>query len=450
MAVNNHPLEDQRLAGVNEELEWKRYIPLGYTFYPTDKEIFDYLKERVRGEHILPELIYDTDVYQCKPSDLPGLDRESEYSYYFTPRDRKYPNGKRLCRSTKDNIGYWRMTSKLNPQTESDGSPLGKKNTLVYTLNAKGVYGNGFKTDWIMHEYVLDEIRYPMNDVVLCRIYEKKSKQVGKEREQSPSESQGRLCTESSVVAHHQTNLIERKQSPIHHIVLEVGEPSCGGQWNTPQPYEPSKKSRHLVGEPCQLPTKSSPFQAQLCQISRLDHLISERSALWVGKSSVASQLNQIQPSQEEAAFRPLSARQPIWGQNSETISGLVVGNSIAQSSLISSMNNLVFSNNGHDQQPQNNLSEEYFNFQTQMPCESSNAWFSKNLVCSNGHEQQQNNLSEEHLNFQTGSVRGNQRPTIVTSMAELLAPSTSSSAAFSQTPDQITLEEAEAFLLGC
>ncbi|CAK9170230.1 unnamed protein product [Ilex paraguariensis] len=287
-----------------------------------------------------------------------------------------------------------------------------------------------------------------MNDVVLCRIYEKKSKQAGKEREQSPNEPQGRLCTESSVVAHHQTSLIKRKQSPIHHTVLEVGEPSCGGQWNTPQP--------------CQLPTKSSPFQAQLCQTNRLDHLISERSALWVGKSSEASQLNQIQPSQEEAAFRPLSARQPIWGQNSETISGLVVGHSIAQSGLISSMidssreNNLpthpivnhVFADG--NSQPQNNLSEEYFNFQTQMPCESSNAWFWKNIVCSNGHEQQENNLSEEPLNFQTGNAGGNQRPTIVTSMAELLAPSTSSSAAFSQTPVQMTLEEAEAFLLGC
>ncbi|CAK9186858.1 unnamed protein product [Ilex paraguariensis] len=436
MAVNNNS---------HQEPEWKRYIPLGYVFHPTDREVFKYLLARVHGEPILPGLIHDTDIYQCQPSDLPGLEREAQSSFFFTLRERKYPNGKRPSRFTKDGNGYWRMTSKLNEVRELDGLLLGKKNTLVYTLKAEGEQGKGRKMDWIMQEYVLDESLgslIQVDDVVLCKIYEKKS---GKESEKSPSDRQessvqGRLCTESSVVADHQTSLGKRKQSPVHYTVLEVGEPSCSGQWNSnPQPYEPSKKSKHSVGEPCQLPTKSSPFQVgQINNRLISQYLVYETSGLGVGKSSceAACQLNQQQSTNQQEAFRPLSSvTPPTWEISETNSSGLMVFN---HNQYIRQLPTMIDRNDPLIP-PMLNHDDQYGPIAAgsrgqQIPFEeSTNVGFQNNLVFSNehdDHQQLQNNMSTiDHSSSLTCNAGGNQQLP-----DEFPAPPTSRCAGFYQT----------------
>ncbi|CAH9130997.1 unnamed protein product [Cuscuta epithymum] len=60
-----------------------------------------------------------------------------------------------------------------------DGSTvIGQMNVLVFNLHE-----NEAKTNWIMHEYILDEkfVNNLVNDVVLCRIHERKSKKQGLE-----------------------------------------------------------------------------------------------------------------------------------------------------------------------------------------------------------------------------------------------------------------------------
>lgn len=73
--------------------------------------------------------------------------------YFFSPRDRKYPNGARPNRAAAS--GYWKATGTDKPILAFGGSKnIGVKKSLVF-------YGGrppkGIKTDWIMNEYRLPD-----------------------------------------------------------------------------------------------------------------------------------------------------------------------------------------------------------------------------------------------------------------------------------------------------
>ena len=74
--------------------------------------------------------------------------------YFFTPRDRKYPNGSRPNRAAGS--GYWKATGADKPITPAGSSkPAGIKKALVFY---SGKAPKGVKTNWIMHEYRLANI----------------------------------------------------------------------------------------------------------------------------------------------------------------------------------------------------------------------------------------------------------------------------------------------------
>ncbi|XP_039120738.1 NAC domain-containing protein 86-like isoform X1 [Dioscorea cayenensis subsp. rotundata] len=151
-------------------------LPPGFRFHPTDEELVAYyLKRKINGRKIELEIIPEVDLYKCEPWDLPEksfLPSKDLEWYFFSPRDRKYPNGSRTNRATQ--AGYWKATGK-DRKVCSQRRAVGMKKTLVYY---RGRAPHGSRTDWVMHEYRLDEKECETSSglqdaYALCRIFKK-------------------------------------------------------------------------------------------------------------------------------------------------------------------------------------------------------------------------------------------------------------------------------------
>ncbi|KAJ4844468.1 hypothetical protein Tsubulata_006055 [Turnera subulata] len=156
--------------------------PPGFRFHPTDEElVLYYLKRKMCRKRLKLDIIRETDVYKWDPEDLPGfvvlapywdclgtvvstvvflirycpcqsvLKTGDRQWFFFSPRDRKYPNGARSNRATGH--GYWKATGKDRNVT-CNSRNVGVKKTLVFY---RGRAPTGLRTDWVMHEYSLDE-----------------------------------------------------------------------------------------------------------------------------------------------------------------------------------------------------------------------------------------------------------------------------------------------------
>ncbi|KAL1335977.1 hypothetical protein HN51_030407 [Arachis hypogaea] len=175
-------------------------LPPGFRFHPTDEElIVHYLKRKASSAPLPVAIIADVDLYKFDPWELPSKATFGEQEwYFFSPRDRKYPNGARPNRAATS--GYWKATGTDKPIIASDGQHrLGVKKALVFY---GGKPPKGVKTNWIMHEYRLTTTHnnnsissksFPslpsnlpssnqkknslrLDDWVLCRIYEKSNR----------------------------------------------------------------------------------------------------------------------------------------------------------------------------------------------------------------------------------------------------------------------------------
>lgn len=172
-------------------------LPPGFRFHPTDEElIMYYLRNQATSKPCPVSIIPEVDIYKFDPWQLPEKAEfgENEW-YFFTPRDRKYPNGVRPNRAAVS--GYWKATG-TDKAIYSGSKYVGIKKALVFY---KGRPPKGIKTDWIMHEYRLNESRSQPNkqlgsmrldDWVLCRIYKKKNS--GKVFEQKVEDFSGQTA----------------------------------------------------------------------------------------------------------------------------------------------------------------------------------------------------------------------------------------------------------------
>ncbi|KAF5728659.1 putative transcription factor [Tripterygium wilfordii] len=167
-------------------------LPPGFRFHPTDEELaVHYLKKKAASAPLPVSIIADVDLYKFDPWELPSKATFGEHEwYFFSPRDRKYPNGARPNRAATS--GYWKATGTDKPILTSNGTQkVGVKKALVFY---GGKPPKGIKTNWIMHEYRLVD-KSPsskpappdlgnnkkgllrLDDWVLCRIYKKNNAQ---------------------------------------------------------------------------------------------------------------------------------------------------------------------------------------------------------------------------------------------------------------------------------
>ncbi|EYU32652.1 hypothetical protein MIMGU_mgv1a020617mg, partial [Erythranthe guttata] len=165
----------------------KPKYPPGYRFVPKDVElIVDYLEVKIKNLPIPLNEINEVHLYEHHPQFLadnnPQLG-EKEW-YFFTPRDRKYQNGQRPSRSAGN--GYWKATGS-DKVISSGGKIVGYKKSLVYH---EGKAPAGIKTNWIMHEYKVNQpgraktcpTDMRLDDWVLCRLYIKSERANNKRK----------------------------------------------------------------------------------------------------------------------------------------------------------------------------------------------------------------------------------------------------------------------------
>ncbi|XP_077225604.1 protein CUP-SHAPED COTYLEDON 3-like [Tasmannia lanceolata] len=147
-------------------------LPPGFRFYPSDEELVcHYLYRKIANEGPSNGTLVEVDLHKCEPWQLPDVAKlgANEW-YFFSFRDRKYTNGLRANRATK--AGYWKATGKDRPVFDTTTKVIiGMRKTLVF-------YGErapkGIKTDWVMHEFRLENpYMPPKEDWVLCRVFNK-------------------------------------------------------------------------------------------------------------------------------------------------------------------------------------------------------------------------------------------------------------------------------------
>ncbi|XP_050369124.1 NAC transcription factor 32-like [Argentina anserina] len=176
--------EEEQLNNFNNNLKrqqdaFLKSFPPGYRFNPRDDELVQhYLLKKILNEPLPPNKIMEVNLYRHNPETLAENYEtygEKEW-YFFTPRDRKYRNGRRPNRAAGD--GYWKATG-ADKFIWSGRVKIGCRKALVFY---RGKPPKGKKTSWIMHEYRVPEshtTKRTENDMrldnwVLCRIYKKK------------------------------------------------------------------------------------------------------------------------------------------------------------------------------------------------------------------------------------------------------------------------------------
>ncbi|XP_021289650.1 NAC transcription factor 29-like isoform X2 [Herrania umbratica] len=226
-------------------------LPPGFRFHPSDEElIVHYLKNKVTSSPLPASIIVEIDLYKFNPWELPSkaLFGEDEW-YFFSPRDRKYPNGARPNRAAAS--GYWKATGTDKPILTSCGTEsIGVKKALVFY---EGRPPKGTKTEWIMHEYRLREtmIWTPkrkgsmrLDDWVLCRVRQKSSTQRNRweDRQITSHEPADGYLPKLNEEANSDTKKLQISFSPLESLFNPSKRTSMEGDNQATSFVPPSKK----------------------------------------------------------------------------------------------------------------------------------------------------------------------------------------------------------------
>ncbi|EOA36417.1 hypothetical protein CARUB_v10010920mg [Capsella rubella] len=218
-------------------------VPPGFRFHPTDEELLHYyLKKKISYEKFDMEVIKEVDLNKIEPWDLQdrcriGSTPQNEW-YFFSHKDRKYPTGSRTNRATHS--GFWKATGR-DKCIRNCYKKIGMRKTLVFY---KGRAPHGQKTDWIMHEYRIEDTDDdPSEDGwVVCRVFKKKNLfKVGNENVVGSSINNNRIESRS---------FIRRESSYQGVSMFELNKPEEIGvhQYTQPPMFQPHHQKPLSVG----------------------------------------------------------------------------------------------------------------------------------------------------------------------------------------------------------
>ncbi|XP_047335933.1 NAC domain-containing protein 43-like [Impatiens glandulifera] len=173
---------------MNLSVNGQSQVPPGFRFHPTEEELLQYyLRKKVAYQKIDLDVIRDIDLNKLEPWDIQerckiGSGPQNDW-YFFSHKDKKYPTGTRTNRATA--AGFWKATGR-DKVIYGGLKRIGMRKTLVFY---KGRAPHGQKSDWIMHEYRLEDISQDANAAggnmvgesgpeegwVVCRVFKKKN-----------------------------------------------------------------------------------------------------------------------------------------------------------------------------------------------------------------------------------------------------------------------------------
>ncbi|GMJ13730.1 NAC SECONDARY WALL THICKENING PROMOTING FACTOR1, Arabidopsis NAC domain containing protein 43 [Hibiscus trionum] len=172
---------------MNLSINGQSQVPPGFRFHPTEEELLHYyLRKKVAFQKIDLDVIQEVDLNKLEPWDIQekcriGSTPQNDW-YFFSHKDKKYPTGTRTNRATA--AGFWKATGR-DKIIYSGFKRIGLRKTLVFY---KGRAPHGQKSDWIMHEYRLDDntshdpnASNPIGESVgedgwvVCRVFRKKN-----------------------------------------------------------------------------------------------------------------------------------------------------------------------------------------------------------------------------------------------------------------------------------
>ncbi|KAK4486563.1 hypothetical protein RD792_009248 [Penstemon davidsonii] len=221
-------MSDQKM---NLSVNGQSQVPPGFRFHPTEEELLNYyLKKKVAYEKIDLDVIRDVDLNKLEPWDIQekckiGSTPQNDW-YFFSHKDKKYPTGTRTNRATA--AGFWKATGR-DKIIYSNLRRIGMRKTLVFY---RGRAPHGQKSDWIMHEYRLDDNTTttttnhhdystnvsniagdcgPEEGWVVCRVFKKKNYHKALD---------GPFMTSSS------TSILSQNDNVLDQIFLHMGKSS--------------------------------------------------------------------------------------------------------------------------------------------------------------------------------------------------------------------------------
>ncbi|XP_031125350.1 NAC domain-containing protein 12-like [Ipomoea triloba] len=207
---------------MNLSVNGESQVPPGFRFHPTEEELLHYyLRKKVASQKIDLDVIPEVDLNKLEPWDIQekckiGSTPQNEW-YFFSHKDKKYPTGTRTNRATA--AGFWKATGR-DKVIQSNCRRIGLRKTLVFY---KGRAPRGQKSDWIMHEYRLDDIitshdatgtnlvgemSGPDEGWVICKVFKKK------------------LYHKAAMEYHHNPQTHQRNDGVLDQILTYMGKSS--------------------------------------------------------------------------------------------------------------------------------------------------------------------------------------------------------------------------------